>query len=178
MKNSIRMRAVLLLALGSAACASAAPPAELMAARASYSRAQHGAAATLNPADLHTAQVAITDAENWYTKEGDTQKTRDLAYVADRRAQIAEARAKAMQSSQRQQQAVQEMHSEQTQALRTTSKQLDRANQQLALQNQAMQSQDQQLAAERQAREDAERRAAQAAADLAKFASVKQEARG
>lgn len=178
MKNSWLLNSGLALALGCAACATPAPPAELVAARASYDRARRGVTAKLNPADLHTAELAMSSAEDAFAKNGDNQKARDLAYVADRRAQIAEARAKALESAQRQELAIQEMHSEQTRQLRTTSKQLGQANQELALKEQAMQAQGQQLTAEREAREAAERRAAQAAADLAKFASVKQETRG
>jgi outer membrane protein OmpA-like peptidoglycan-associated protein len=46
------------------------------------------------------------------------------------------------------------------------------------LQNQALQNQQQQIGVERQRREEADKRAAQAAADLASIASVKQEPRG
>jgi outer membrane protein OmpA-like peptidoglycan-associated protein len=63
------------------------------------------------------------------------------------------------------------MHSAETTQAKATSAQLGRANQQLAAQGQT-------IANEKEARLAAEKRAAQAAADLAKFASVKQEARG
>ena len=43
-------------------------------------------------------------AEQSFAQDGDTQGTRDLAYVADRRAQIAEARGAAMAGGQQQQQ--------------------------------------------------------------------------
>jgi outer membrane protein OmpA-like peptidoglycan-associated protein len=128
-------------------------------------------AATYNPADLHTAKKALEAAEQSYLNDGDTRDTRDLAYVADRRAQIAEARANATRSTQNQQETISDMHS-------STASQLGRANQQLAAQGQAMKSQEEKLATEREARAAADKRAAQAAADLAKFASVKEEARG
>ncbi|HEX7477203.1 MAG TPA: OmpA family protein [Polyangiales bacterium] len=168
----------LVLALASAGCATAAPPPDLVSARMSYNKAQHGDAAKINPADLYTAQKAIESAEQSFAKNGDTRETRDLAYVADRRAQIAESRAHATQATQRQQDTLSGMQADQTMQVKDTSAQLGRANQKLALQGQAMQNQTQQLEAERVAREAAEKRAAQAAADLAKFASVKQEARG
>lgn len=178
MKTSNVLNMGLVLALGGAGCATAAPPPDLVTARTAYSRAQHGAAAKLDPADLYTAQKAIEAAEQSYAKNGDTRETRDLAYVADRRAQIADSRANATQLTENQQQTLSAMHSAQTAEVRSTSAQLGQANQKLVLQGQAMQNKDQQLAAERAAREAAEKRAAQAAADLAKFASVKQEARG
>ncbi len=178
MKTSTQIKTWLVLALASAGCATAAPPPELLSARASYARAQNGTASKLDPADLHTAKKALDASEQSYAKDGDTPKTRDLAYTADRRAQIAEARGNAAQWTDNQQQTVAKMHSDETAQLKATSAQLGEANQRLALQGQAMQNQDQQLATEREARAAAEKRAAQAAADLAKFASVKQETRG
>jgi outer membrane protein OmpA-like peptidoglycan-associated protein len=168
----------LVLAVCSAGCATGSPPPDLVSARASFDQAKHGEAAKLNPSDLHTAQQAMDAAELSFKEDGDTRDTRDLAYVADRRAQIAEARARATKATQAQQATVDDMHNAQTAQVKETSTKLGAANRQLELQGQAMQSQSEQLAAEKTAREAAEKRAAQAAADLAKFASVKQEARG
>ena len=178
MKPSNLWKTGLVLALAAAGCATAAPPPDLLAARTSYRRAQQGSAARLNPADLHTAKKAIDAAEQSYLENGDTRETRDLAYTADRRAQIAEARADATQWTQNQQQTIRAMQSAQTTQVKVTTARLGVANQKLALQGQAMQNQSQQLATEREARAAADKRAALAAADLAKFASVKQEARG
>jgi outer membrane protein OmpA-like peptidoglycan-associated protein len=178
MKTPILLKTGLVLALAGAGCATAAPPTELVTARTSYNRAQNGPAAKLNPADLDTARKAIEAAEQSYAKNGDTRETRDLAYIADRRTQIAEARANASQSTQSQQQTISQMHANETTQMKATSAQLGRANQQLVVQGKAMKDQDQQLATEREARAAADKRAAQAAADLAKFASVKQETRG
>jgi len=167
-----------LVLVSAAACATVAPPTDLVTARRSYKHAQQSAAAEHDPADLHTAAKALDAAERSFAEDGDTQTTRDLAYVADRRAQIAEARAHASVSTEGQQQTIADMHSAQTQQVRTTSAKLDRANDQLAKQDQAMQSQTEKLATETAARLAAEKRAAQAASDLAKFASVKEESRG
>ena len=169
--------ACILLALaGTAGCASNLPPQDLVTARATYARASQGPAATLDPADVHSAAESLQIAEQSFTQDGDTQHTRDLAYVADRRAQIAEARGNAMQFAQQEQQTLANMHAAETAQVQSTSAQLGRANMQVALQGQALQNQNQQLAAEKQRREEAEKRAAQAAADLAAFASVKQDA--
>jgi len=70
------------------------------------------------------------------------------------------------------------MHAAETAQVQKTSKQLGVANQQIALQGQAMQNQNQQILTEQERRKEADARAAKAAADLAAFASVKQEARG
>jgi outer membrane protein OmpA-like peptidoglycan-associated protein len=157
--------------LAVAACATAAPPKELLEARAAYGRAQAGTTAQLDPAELHTAAKALAAAEDSFQRDGDTASTRDLAYVAQRRVQIADAKASTLQANAVEEQAVAAMHATQSDQAKTTSLQLGRANQQLQLQGQ-------ELASERQGRADAEKRAAQATADLQKFASVKQETRG
>jgi outer membrane protein OmpA-like peptidoglycan-associated protein len=159
------------LAFALAGCATTLPPRELIAARASYSQARQGDAARFDPADLHTAQKAMESAERSFDKDGDTGETRDLAYVADRRAQLAEARGAATRSAQEEQAAIAKMHAVEGEQLRTTSSQLGSARQALAVQGQS-------LAAERTAREASDKRATQAAADLAQYASVKQETRG
>lgn len=179
MNTSVISKAGLGLVIVSAtACATVNPPSDLLTARASYKHAQDSVAAEHDPADLHTAAKALDAAERSFTEDGDTQETRDLAYVADRRAQIAEARGQASLSTEGQKQATADMHAAQAQTVKQTSAQLERANDQLAKQGQVMQTQEEKLAAEREARLAAEKRAAQAAADLAKFASVKEEARG
>jgi outer membrane protein OmpA-like peptidoglycan-associated protein len=152
-------------------CAVSMPPQDLVTARATYERASQGPAARLDPADLHTAKETLDAAEKSFTDNGDTQDTRDAAYTADRRTQIAESRARAMQSEHEKAKVVSDLNASQTATVQMTSAALGRANQQLATQGQ-------QLKTEVQRREDADKRAAQAAADLARIASVKQEARG
>jgi outer membrane protein OmpA-like peptidoglycan-associated protein len=168
-----------LLAIASVgACANMTPPQDLVTARASYDRVSHGQTAAYDPADLHSAKDSLDFAEASFASEGDTSKTRDLAYIADRRIQIAEAHSSAIATNQQQQQTLGEMHAAETAQLQKTSAQLNQANVQLQLQGQAMQNQNQQLATERDRRREADDRAKKAAADLAAFASVKQEARG
>jgi outer membrane protein OmpA-like peptidoglycan-associated protein len=171
MKTTTIVNSGLFLALAAAGCATVAAPADLVTARTTYNRVEQGAAAKYNPSDLHTAKQALDAAETSFTENGDTAETRDLAYTAERRAQIAEVRAEATQSTENQQQTVNAMHADQTAQVKSTSAKLGAANDQLALQGQA-------LASEREARAAAEKRAAQSAADLAKFAAVKQEPRG
>lgn len=161
----------LVLALTAAGCAPAMPPEDLVTARASYARASHGPAVGLDPADLHSAQESLAVAEKSFADDGDTQRTRDLAYVADRSAKSAEAHVAAIQATQGRQQTLASMNAAQTAQVQATSAQLGQANVQIALQGQQLQN-------ERQRREDSDKRAAQAAASLAAFASVKQETRG
>src|ERR1700742_447855 len=75
-----------------AACATATPI-ELTNARVAYARASAGPAAQLTPADLHKAKAALDEAEQTFQYGNDKAKTIDLAYIAERTAQIAEAHA-------------------------------------------------------------------------------------
>ena len=74
-------------------------PKELADARAAYDRASHGPAQELTPADLHVAETSLAEAEHAFEEEGNCDTTRDLAYIAQRRAQIAEARARTVAST-------------------------------------------------------------------------------
>ncbi|WP_437820820.1 DUF4398 domain-containing protein [Sorangium sp. So ce1078] len=84
--------AVMLLLGGLLGCASAPlPPKELIGARKSYARARAGAAAELAPADLQGAREALERAERAFAEGRELAEARDLAYLAERRAQLAEA---------------------------------------------------------------------------------------
>lgn len=76
-------------------CAEAVPT-ELVDARAAYERAAQGPAQDLNPADLHVAKTSLEEAELAFKEEGASEITRDLAYIARRRAELAEANARAI----------------------------------------------------------------------------------
>jgi len=169
-KTSHKIAFVIALASVSG-CATTKTPAELLTARVSYNQATTSAAASHDPADLHTAKKALDAAERSFEEDGDTQVTRDLAYTADRRARIAESRGNASKATEAQKLTIDDMHKQQSAALGQATKKLEQ-------QGQAIQTQAEQIAAEKAAREAAEKRAAQAAADLAKFASVKEESRG
>ena len=71
-------------------CATA-PPSELINARQAYQQASAGQAAQLVPADLHKAQEALAIAEKSFQDDPKSFHTKDLAYVADRKAKMAEA---------------------------------------------------------------------------------------
>jgi outer membrane protein OmpA-like peptidoglycan-associated protein len=155
----------------SVGCGGATRPPELVSAHTVYDRAARGPAASLNPTDLHTAKESLDTAEHSFENDGDTQVTRDLGYTAERRAEIAESRARAMQAEADKNKVVAQMNAGMVTQTKEASAGLIRANQALASQGRALQS-------EVERRQEAEKRAAQAATDLAKFASVKQEARG
>ncbi len=85
-KFSILVTAVALFA----GCATVTPN-ELVNARSAYHLASAGPAAHLAPAELHQAREALALAEEAYRKDHDSYKTRDLAYVAQRKAELARA---------------------------------------------------------------------------------------
>jgi outer membrane protein OmpA-like peptidoglycan-associated protein len=81
-----------LVVVGTAGCATT-PPVELIQARTACHRASFGPAAQLALADLRKASLALDQAERAFADEKNLPKTVDLAYIAERTAQIAEAHA-------------------------------------------------------------------------------------
>jgi outer membrane protein OmpA-like peptidoglycan-associated protein len=71
-----------------AGCATV-PPKELVNARSAYQLASEGPAEKLAPAELHKAHEALVQAEQSFLKEPDSYKTKDLAYVAQRKSEMA-----------------------------------------------------------------------------------------
>lgn len=69
-------------------CATVAPK-ELVDARSAYQVANAGPAQQLAPAELHTAKEALNLAEQSFQKDSDSSKTKDLAYVAQRKSEQA-----------------------------------------------------------------------------------------
>jgi outer membrane protein OmpA-like peptidoglycan-associated protein len=72
-------------------CASTAPS-ELVSARSAYRRAADGPAGTYAKSELQVAEQSLERAERSYTKNGDDERTRDLAYIANRQAELAAVR--------------------------------------------------------------------------------------
>lgn len=172
MHNS-RVSSVLtaLVAFGLVACGSTLPPKELVDARAAYQTAAKGPAAQQNPAELHVAKQALDQAERSFNDEGDAPQTKDFSYVAIRKAQLAEASARAAL-------AMKDREAAEREAQTLQGDQLRRAQTDLASARSHLEKTQDQLAREKAAREAAEKQAAQAMADLQKIASVKQESRG
>ena len=149
--------------LGLAACAHN-PPKELVDARAAVQQAENGAARQEDPAQLHTAKKKLAVAEEAFEEDGDSQKTRDRAYVALRAAQLAEVQGRIAQNERKLAEAEQGQSAAQRAELQRLRSGYAKTQQQLA--------------DEQKARMEAEKRAEQSAADLARIASVKQEPRG
>ncbi len=159
-----------LLASTVAACGAAVPK-ELRSARSTLQEVSTGPTVLNNPAGLHTAKQTLAAAEHSFDVEGDTQETRDLAYTAERRAQTAEVKGRELAWKVERERVEQQADAAEKARLAATSQELTYAQTRLA-------EQEQQLLVERERRAEAEKRAAEAAAILAKFATVKQETRG
>lgn len=71
-------------------CAASMPPQELVDARQAYLNASNGQATKLVPAELHKAKVALETAEKSFLEDPNSYSTKDLAYIADRKAKMAE----------------------------------------------------------------------------------------
>ena len=166
--QKIRTGLVVAAILTTAACSSTMPPNELVTARSNYARASQGPAPRLAPADLDSAKKALDRAEASFKEEGDTAETKDISYAAARQAEIAESHARTMEANQLKDTTNASTRANEVNQAQVTSAELAKTKSQLATQGAA-------LATERERREEADRRAAQAAADLAKFASVKQD---
>lgn len=167
----------LLVTLLAAGCA-AAPPPELVDARVAFIHARQGDASRIVPARLVDARTSLAAAEQSFDDDGDSPRTRALAYVAHRRAQLAEAHAAVAVSVRRTARADQALHrSEAAEQVRTTAE-LAQTRSLLAVRQEQVASGRRELGAERMAREAAEARTAAALDSLRQVASVRDEERG
>jgi outer membrane protein OmpA-like peptidoglycan-associated protein len=174
-----------------AGCAEMAPP-ELMSARQAYDRASHGQAVQLAPAEVHKAHESLVVAERAFADDGVTLKTRDLAYIAERKAELAEAIAAREADKQKRAKADAELRAGEEKLIAQQRTTLDEERQELSETERARMDAErdkkvanQQLGVERQARAaadakaaDAEQRVKDAQIALAKLAAVKEEERG
>lgn len=140
-----------------AGCASVAPP-ELISARKAYQQASEGQAAQLVPAELHKAKEALVIAEKSFQDDPKSFLTRDLAYVADRKAKMAEALATTAAGNAATAKANKDYQAAQTEIVKNTKEDLAASERSAALKAG-------QLAAEQKARLDAEKRVADANAE-------------
>jgi len=160
-----------LTVLTAVACGPTIPPKELADARTQYQMTAQGPAASETPTQVHNAKVALDKAENSFVDKGDKPEVKDEAYVALRKAQLADVMAQVQIANKAKAQADLEAQKLQAQQLQNANANLSNTQGQLA------KTQDQ-LDREKAARAEAERKAAQALADLQKIAAVKQEQRG
>lgn len=153
----VRLLVALPFALACTVGCAATVPKELNDARAAYHDAAAGPAAQYNPAQLHTAGDTLKEAEASFSKDGDSVATRDRAYVAMRKAQLADVQGRTSRSRA----TLQAMEKQAEVAQVTELRQMKGA-----------------LSTAQQGQKEAEVKAAAAALELARLASVKQEDRG
>jgi outer membrane protein OmpA-like peptidoglycan-associated protein len=165
-------------ALSLAGCASTPASQELVDARQALDRATHGPAGELTPAQVLTAKQALTRAEQAFGDAPDAPATRDLAYIALRTAEIAEAQGVIASERRSAAEARSELTRIQAEKQRMTQAELSETRQELASEQKTLADQNAQLTAEQRARRAAERRATAAIASLEKIAAIKEEARG
>lgn len=165
-------------------CASTPPP-ELVNARTAYARSSAGPAAQLAPAELHKAKESLELAERSFGQDPDSDCTKDLSYVAERKAEEADAIAATTAETQRKLKADNDYQATQTRISQMTKSELDAARKQLAdAQNQGQMTAQQlaqnqkDLAAANARAAEADQKAKEAQDALAKLAAVKEEERG
>jgi outer membrane protein OmpA-like peptidoglycan-associated protein len=185
MSNFCRVGALGCALLGALGCATSVPPRDLISARAAYERANKANVAAVTPRDMDVARKQLEVAEASFQSDGDTQHTRDQSYLSLRKTEYAEVIARTLKSDQATDSTVDAMHADEKKTVAGTAAALGRSKSALATQEAANAAQKAEnahnvvaLGDEKARRKDAEKRAQQAAADLAKFASVKQEPRG
>ena len=84
-------------------------PRELLDARDAYQQASAGPAVQYSPDTLGQARLALDEANRAFLREHATERTRTLAYVALRKAQLAEVQARMVLAEQEQRQAEQQL---------------------------------------------------------------------
>ena len=147
-----------------AGCATV-PPSELTNARFAYQQASEGDAKQLVPAELHKAKESLNLAEQSFKDDSDSQKTKDLAYVAQRKSEQA---GKQDLSDAEKQTAEARAELDKQAAVQAGKDQADAD----------YQRQQAEIAKVKQDLSDAEKRNAAALAELAAIAAVKEEQRG
>lgn len=161
------------------------PPAELVAARETYNRVSRGPSATYVPAEVHKARESLVVAEQAFADEPTTQKTKDVAYVAQRKALIAEALGTREMERRKRHDAESDFQRTQGAMLQQTQQALSGTQAQLTDAQRATMEKEQRLQQEAAARAAAEQKAMQneealkkAQDSLAKLAAVKEDQRG
>ena len=186
MQRFIRMFSgtIALSLLSVAGCATVVPH-ELADARTAYRHASASRASDLSPAELHKAKEALTKAEESWSRDPKSAQTLDLSYVAQRKAQLAEAMAGIALAKNDKTTADQSINKSEHAIAKRTEGELNQTREQLA-ESQGKAAFDQQsLGTEHEARmaadkhsADADARAKAAQDALAKLAAVKEEDRG
>jgi hypothetical protein len=138
-------------------CAATAPN-ELTSARLAYTHASAGPAAQLAPADLHRAQEALAQAERSFSKDAKGYHTRDLAYVAERKAEAADAQGSIAMQQKNKAQSDSDFQTTQGNLLQARTQDLSQTREALAASERNGQATAQQLSVEQRAHVQADQR--------------------
>ncbi len=184
------------LCLGAIGCGTTLAPKELLDAREAYKKASEGPASQLAPAQLDNAKQALDRAEQTFKDDGDKDTTKNLSYIAQRRAEIAAAQGEIEAASRKRAQAAKDLSAAQMALTETAQDKLHKTKAQLEKEkrmsemermeakNKEKMSKEEiartkkQLEEEKAARVSAEKKLSAAMASIAEIAKVKEEARG
>ncbi len=158
-------------------CASTTPN-ELIDARRAYEEASMGPAAQWAPAELHDAKQALAEAETAFDKDANSFRTTDLAYVAERKAEMAEAQASILMEQADREESNSEYSDSQRKLLADQKAELGEVRTNLALSEQSEQNLSQRLSTEQEARRSAEQRSEKAHAEISKIGEIEDDDRG
>lgn len=167
---------LLIAAAGLVGCA-ATVPSELAKARDSYRHASAGPAAQLVPADLHKAEEALAQAEQSFKSDPKSFRTRDLAYAAERKANLAEALAAIASQRGNSAQANKDFQATQGEIMKETKEKLNKSRTDLATSERNTEAASTKLSAEEQNRLESEGRAIDMQSASAKELSKEQQDR-
>lgn len=170
------VKLALVVALG--ACGSHMPPQQLVDARAAYDHAAASGASKTVPAEVHVARESLDAAERKFADDPDSRDVVDLAYIAQRKAQRAEALGVVAAANDSLALAEKDRTRTQEAIINHQEDQLQNAHASLDKTHQALEQQKQLTEQERAAREAAEKKAQDAMDSLAKQMAVKADTRG
>ncbi|MCL2450809.1 MAG: OmpA family protein [Polyangiaceae bacterium] len=174
-----RFTALILVPAALAACGGErVPPKSLVDARAEFARAKDGVAIQLDPTDVHEADLALQRAEAAWNDAPDEPTTIDLAIMAQRKAQIAEAEAAALKGQRDADEAKRQLTDVMTSQLRAARGQLDQTKQALDKTQDQLAAEQKAAAEQRQKLADLEAKLKDARDTIAKIAAVKDDDRG
>jgi outer membrane protein OmpA-like peptidoglycan-associated protein len=158
-------------------CATVAPN-ELINARSAYQFASEGPAEQFAPAELHKAHEALDLAEQSFQKDPDSYKTKDLAYVAQRKSELAGVLGTLAADKANKDKANVAFQNKQTEIVKQGKQDLSDSEKQTAEARAEVDKQAEIAKQTKQELSDSEKRTAAAMAALASLAAVKEEERG
>lgn len=154
------------------------PPKALVDARNEFTRAKTGITIQLDPTDVHEADLALQHAESAWNEAPDDPLTIDLAIIAQRKAQIAEAEAAALKGQQDTDEAKRQLSALMSSQLQAARGQLDQTKQALSRTQEQLQAEQKAAAEQQQKLTDLEAKLKDARDTIAKIAAVKDDDRG